>query len=79
MEGSPFANKKMSDSAEFRIEYLSRQSSQIESGNDSNSFIANLQSLVLKYEKMLIEDQKQIEEYQEKVCEYLRDALEKEQ
>lgn len=28
---------------------------------------------------MLIEDQQQIEEYQEKVCEYLRDALEKEQ
>ena len=28
---------------------------------------------------MLIEDQKQIEEYQEKVCEYLRDALDKEQ
>ena len=35
--------------------------------------------MILKYEKMLIDDQKQIEEYQEKVCEYLRDALEKEQ
>jgi len=28
---------------------------------------------------MLLQDQKQIEHYQEKVCEYLRDALEKEQ
>ena len=38
-----------------------------------------MQNLILKYERMLIEDQKQIEEYQEKVCEYLRDALDKEQ
>lgn len=33
----------------------------------------------MKYEHMLISDQRVIQEYQDKVCEYLRDALEKEQ
>lgn len=33
----------------------------------------------MRYEQMLVADQRTIQEYQDKVCEYLRDALEKEQ
>lgn len=35
--------------------------------------------MIAKYEQMLSNDQRTIQDYQEKVCEYLKDALEKEQ
>lgn len=69
-------------SSKMRIEYLSKQASQISPHENSKSLEAyshKLEQLLRKYERIIVENQGTIEELQEKVYEYLKDALEKEQ